>query len=310
MTFIKQMSFNRAYVVLSIGLLAGSIGPIIIRYTQESAMPATVITTLRLVISSGLLLPLMLRNYRHDVRRMTRREVGLTVTAGALFAVGIMLLVASLEHTSVLINQVLVGTNPLWVALVEVFILKELLTRRVWIGVFITLAGGILVAVASAGDTTVSNGVLLGILMALGSAMLSAFYFTIGRIVRATVSIVPYMWMLYTSGAIVGLVIVFFVSDSLTGYPLIGYFWVVVLTIVVQIGAHVSFNYALGFITATSVTIAGQVIPVASAIWGFLILGEVPLILQVIGSGVIIIGVFMVIRGQSIEKSKFRHDNP
>ncbi len=273
-------------------------------------MPATVITTLRLVISSGLLLPLLLRNHRHEVRRMTHREVGLTVVAGGVFAVGIMLLVASLEHTSVLINQVLVGTNPLWVALVEVFVLKELLTRRVWIGVFVTLAGGIVVAVASAGDSAANDGALLGVLMALGSAILSAFYFSIGRIVRATVSIVPYMWVLYTSGAIAGLVIIFTVSDSLTGYPPIGYFWVFVLTIVVQIGTHVSFNYALGFITATSVTVAGQVIPIASALWGFLILGEVPLILQVIGSGVIIIGVFMVIRGQSIEKSKFRHDNP
>jgi drug/metabolite transporter (DMT)-like permease len=65
----------------------------------------------------------------------------------------------------------------------------------------------------------------------------------------------------------------------------------VILTITAQLIAHGAMNYALGFVTATFVSITAQVSSVLSAIGAFLIFGETPTILQVIGSVIIIAGV-------------------
>ena len=82
----------------------------------------------------------------------------LAIGAGAIFGVNITLNAASLEHISVIIGQALIATIPVWVAILEVTLLKGLLNRSIWIGVAVALAGGILISRATAGEPPIMEG--------------------------------------------------------------------------------------------------------------------------------------------------------
>jgi drug/metabolite transporter (DMT)-like permease len=68
--------------------------------------------------------------------------------------------------------------------------------------------------------------------------------------------------------------------------------------LVPQLIGHSSFNYALGYLPATLVSIATQVEPIGSAIAAFVLFNEVPTWAQLAGSLVLLIGVGVAIWGQ------------
>ena len=79
--------------------------------------------------------------------------------------------ILSLEYTSVLISVVLVTTNPLWVAVLEVVFLRARLGRMVIIGLLIGFVGSIVAGLASSGATTPGKDPLLGSILALTGAV-------------------------------------------------------------------------------------------------------------------------------------------
>lgn len=295
------------YTLLAIGLFAGSLGPICIRYAFSYGIPSDVITALRMSFATVVFAPFVWTYYRDELKQMSSRNMTLAVCAGVLFGLNIVMMISSLEHISVMINQVLIGTNPIFVAIFEVAFLKTLLSRTVWIGIGIAFLGGIIIALSTSGAPAGVEGgnAPLGVVLAIGSAVLASVYLIIGRKVRSSdVSFLPYIWLVYAGGAFVTLLIVAFNQSPLVGYELPGYFWVLMVAILAQIVAHGVFNFLLGYMQATTVSVSGQAVPILSAIWAFLILAEIPTILQILGGIVILIGVTIVVRRQSSRKKK------
>jgi len=303
---IPKPTSLRLYILLAVGLFAGSLGPICVRYAFEYGVPSDVITALRMSFASIVFAPFAWAKYGHELRQMRPKNLGLAMFAGAMFGLNIVMMITSLEHISVMINQVLIGTNPIWVAIFEVAFLKTRLSRAVWIGILIAFAGGILIAVSTSGaPAVIENGnAPLGVVLAIGSAVLASVYLIIGRKVRADVSFLPYMWLVYTGGAITTLLIVLVNRSPIVGYEPQGYFWVLMLALLAQIVAHGAFNYLLGFMKATTISVSGQSVPILSAIWAFLIFAEIPTVLQIIGGIIILVGVTLVISRQRAKKRK------
>lgn len=295
---------SKLYIILAIALFAGSLGPICIRYAFTYNIPPDVITALRMSFAAVVFTPFVLSRYHHELRTMPAKNLLLALGAGAMFGLNIVMMVTSLENISVMINQVLIGTNPIWVAILEVTILKTRLSRIIWLGIFIAFIGGIMIALATSGaPSTVARGnATLGVGLAIFSAVVASVYLIIGRKVRADVSFMPYIWLVYTGGAIVTLLIVAVNQSPIVGYDPQGYFWVLMLALLAQIVAHGSFNYLLGYMKATTISVSGQSVPILSAIWAFLIFTEIPTILQIIGGLVIIAGVTIVVRNQNTKK--------
>ena len=289
---LKPQSKSWPFIIVFSGFAIGAAGPILIRLTQQAGMPSLAIVAGRQIISMLFLTPLVLRNHWHEIRALSRHDFLFAALAGIVMAVRFVIMFEAFNNVSILIAGVLNGSGPLWVALMEIVFLKAVFHRNIWLGLFCALAGGIIMAVAGFdGGTSLGNNPLLGTGLALLAAFLSAIYLNVGRSVRHRVSFMAYLWLIFSFATVTAVALMLITNTPFTGYVPEAYGWLVLLTITAQLIAHGAMNYALGFVSATFVSITAQVSSVLSAIGAFLVFGETPTILQVVGSLIIIVGV-------------------
>ena len=288
------------YLVLAAALVIMSLGAIFVRLAQAEHMPSLVIATLRYGCAVLLLSPYVLLHDRAEIKRLTRRDGLFIGLAGAAFSFALFSFFTSLENTTVLISNLFTNTSPLYVALMEVLILKTLLSRQAWLGIIMALAGGALFALAGLGSgETLGANPLAGVALALGSALLSSVYYIVGRLVRPRVSTPVYLWLMLLVGFVILLVITLVTSTPLTGYAAKGYVWVLLVTITGQLLGQAMLIYCLAHLPATfvSVSMLGQVI--LSAVLAFIVFKEAPGPVQIVASGVILAGVMTVITSRN-----------
>lgn len=286
------------YLILILALAAGSFAAIFMRLALNTGMPPLIVASGRLAIATLLLTPAVYAQYQHELRTMTRSDLGFAVAAGIWLGIHFVLLTISLEQVNVLTNQVLVNTGPIWVALLEVTFLRTRLNRLIWLGLFIGLAGSAVITFS--GEAVMMNAQnAAGSLLALVAAVAAAAYIIIGRKVRARVSLIPYIWIVFGCGALTAGICVLLTDTPLTGYDPMGIVWLILLAMIVQVGAHAGFNYVLGYLPATIVSTGAQTVTVVSAILAFFLFAEIPTVLQLVGSIIIIAGVVLAIIGQN-----------
>ncbi|HLV34469.1 MAG TPA: EamA family transporter, partial [Spirillospora sp.] len=136
------------YLVIFAGFFIGAGGPILIRLAQSEGIPSLVIVAYRQIISVLFLTPIILSSHRHELRQLAPRDLIWAALAGIVLAVRFFLMFEAFNNTSVLITGVLNGSGPLWVALTEVIFLKAVFNRNIWLGLFLALVGGVLMAFA------------------------------------------------------------------------------------------------------------------------------------------------------------------
>jgi drug/metabolite transporter (DMT)-like permease len=295
-----QINFRQPspYLVLVIGLTAVSTASLFIRFTQATGTPSLAIAAIRLIMAAAIITPITLRRHLPDIRALSRRDLVLALASGALLALHFASWITSLEHVSVMVSVVLVTTNPIWVALFAPFLIGEKIDRRTLIGIGIAFVGGILVSIAEGGSTATNSNPLLGSGLAVVGAIAAALYMIIGRRLRASLSLLPYIWLVYTTAAVVLLITVLIVGTPLTGYAPVSYFWMLLLALIPQLIGHSSFNYALAHVSAAFVSLVTLAEPIGSALLAFIFLGEVPGWVQVIGAGLILSAVVIAQQSQ------------
>jgi drug/metabolite transporter (DMT)-like permease len=289
----------QVFAVVLIGVLATSTAAIFIRYAQGEGLPSLVIAAGRLTLAALLLTPFALRAHRPELAALTRHDLVLGAASGFFLAIHFATWIASLEYTSVLISVVFVSTSPLWVALLELFFLRVRLGALVWFGLIIALIGGIAIGTAGGGGDDVGSNPVLGGALALAGAVAIAVYLVIGRKLRAKLSLLPYIWAVYGFAALFLIAFVIVAGLPITGYSPNGLIWIILLALVPQLVGHSSFNYALRYLSATFISIATQMEPIASAILALIIFREQPTAAQVVGSLAILAGVLLAIWGQN-----------
>jgi drug/metabolite transporter (DMT)-like permease len=292
---------------LVIAILAVSTASIFIRFAQRDA-PSLVIAALRLTFASLILAPVAATSYRRELKAVTRGDLLLGLLSGVFLAVHFATWITSLEFTSVASSVVLVSTGPLWVALLTPLFLKENLSRYVVIGLSLALAGGTIIGMGDACSLTTSiqcppfaefvrGRSFYGNFLALGGAWAVAFYMIIGRKLRARLSLIPYIFIVYGMAALVLLEVVFVTGKTLVGYSPATYLWVVLLALIPQLVGHSTYNWALRYLPAAMVSITTLGEPVGSAILAYFILSERPTLLTIFGGALILGGIYLASRG-------------
>jgi drug/metabolite transporter (DMT)-like permease len=290
-------------LVLAFGILAVSAASIFIRYAQEYA-PSLVIAAWRLALASLILAPVALGARWTELSRLNRRQLGLAGLSGLFLALHFATWISSLEYTTVASSVVLVSTVPLWVALLSPIVLKEPITRLMLAGMFLALAGGAVVGVS---DVCSWNGGLvcpspgeflhgqafLGDLLALAGAIAAAGYLLIGRNLRASVSMLSYIFVVYSIAAVVLIVIMKVAGLQAFGYPSITYVWFLALALFPQLIGHSTYNWALGYLSAAYVSIALLGEPIGSTILAFILLKETPTPMKIAGAILILAGIYL-----------------
>jgi drug/metabolite transporter (DMT)-like permease len=291
------------------GILAVSTASIFIRMTQGEGVPSIVIAAARLTIASLILAPFALTRYRSELKGLTRREWTLGLLSGLFLAFHFASWITSLQYTTVSSSVVLVTTTPLWVALLSPLVLREKITPMIIIGMLLALAGGGIVAVSDsctfvAGQLScppvgefLRGSAFLGNFLAVFGAWMAAGYILIGRRLRAKMSLVPYIFVVYGMAAVVLIAVMFGMGKSPTGYPPLAYLWLVLLALVPQLLGHTSFNWALRYLPASfvSVTLLGE--PIGSTILAVLFLQETPGWSKIGGAVLILVGIYLAAMG-------------
>jgi len=291
---------------LVVAILAVSTASILIRFAQADA-PSLVIAALRLTFATLMLAPLALTRHRAELRQLTRNEITLGVISGLFLTAHFATWITSLEYTTVASSAVFVSTGPLWVALLSPMLLNERLTRTAIIGLVLALAGGVVVGLSDAcvfqnGLQCPEMGRLLhgramwGNFLALAGAWAVTGYLIIGRKLRAKMSLIPYIFLVYGISA-GGLIILMLVAgQSPMGLPLKAYIWIFLLALIPQIIGHSTFNWALGYLPAAFVAVTTLGEPVGSAILAFFILQETPSVVMIFGGILILFGIYLASR--------------
>lgn len=280
-----------------VGILAVSTASIFIRFAQEQA-PSLVIAAFRLTIATLVLVPVVLARHRRELARLSSREIRLGLFSGVILALHFATWISSLEYTTVAGAVVLVSTIPLWVAIVSPLLLRERAGPGAWIGMIIAMAGGMVVALGQSAAVVSGKNPLWGNFLALCGAWAAAGYLLIGRKLRATLSLVPYIFIVYGAAALVLLSFVGVARLPLFGYPAQTYGWMIALALVPQLLGHSTFNWALGHLPASfvSITLLGE--PIGSTILAIFLLQEIPSGMELIGEATILVGI-AVAAGQS-----------
>jgi drug/metabolite transporter (DMT)-like permease len=276
-------------IVLLIGIIAVSAASILIRNAQTAA-PSLVIASYRMAIASAVVVPVALWRHHNDLRKLRKTEWLLAAASGVFLALHFAAWVTSLEYTSVTSSVVLDATSPLWVAIGSWLLLRERLTRPVIFGLIVAVAGSLVIGF---GDMMqgVRSASLLGNCLALVGALMVTGYWLIGRRVRGSLSLAPYVAIVYSMAAVVLLMMVGGARQSLTGYDTITYVWIVLLALVPQLVGHSSFNWALARLPAVFVAVATLGEPIGATVLAYFLLGETPTTIRMLGAALVLVGI-------------------
>lgn len=297
---------GRVGLALITAILAVSTSSVFIRFAQAGA-PSLVIAALRLSFATLLLAPIALTRHRAELRNLTRVDVSLGLVSGLFLAVHFGTWISSLEFTTVASSVVFVSTGPLWVALLSPVLLDERLRRAALFGLVLAFIGGTIVGSSDA--CTWKSGLqcpdlarvmqgraMWGNFLALVGAWAVSGYLIIGRKLRAKISLIPYIFIVYGMAAIGLIAAMFMAGESPFGHPMSAYFWIFLLAAFPQLIGHSTYNWALRFIPASLVAITTLVEPIGSAILAYLILRETPTNGVLLGGVLILSGIYLTSR--------------
>ena len=278
------------YIVLAIGVLIASTAAVMITGAINLGVDPLTVACGRITIAALILTPIAWARAGHEIRAITRRDLVLALVSGVFLAFHFASWISSLAYTSVASSTALVTTNPVFVALATWLVFRERLPRGTWVGVALTVLGSALVGFSDSGGGGGSSP-LYGDLLALIGAVTVSGYFLLGRVLRARMAILPYIWVVYSSAAVVLLL-----TNTLSGLPLVGlpptaYLLLVLLAVGPQLLGHTAFNWSIKYLSATLVTVGILGEPIGSAIMALLILRQPVQPLQLIGGAVLLVGI-------------------
>jgi drug/metabolite transporter (DMT)-like permease len=287
--------------VLVIGILAVSTSSIFIRFAQLEASSMT-IAAYRLTIASLILAPITITRYRADLKHLSRQSWLWALLSGAFLAIHFASWIRSLEFTNVVSSVVLVTTTPIWVALFSPFTIREKVARLVMVGMGLAFVGTLLIGLADACQFSpafncpsftefVRGPALFGDLLALVGAWAAAGYLLVGRKLRESLPMTPYITLVYGSAAVLLLIYVTLFQVPMWGFRPPTYLWLALIGLVPQLIGHSAFNWALGYLPASlvSVTLLGE--PIGTAFLAAIILGEIPGPINLLGAILILVGI-------------------
>ncbi len=291
-----------AYFVIALAVAATSSAAIFILYALQEAMPPLLIAGGRLLVAAIALTPLALLRYRRHIMALSRKELALITLAGTCLAIHFTAWVSSLQFTTVLVSVVIVSTGPIWVAIMEVFFLRIRLSRLVIGGLIVALAGGVFIGAplgeSAPGGASTLDATLRGGALAWLGALTVSVYMLVGRALRGSLPVIPYVWLVYSVAACCTLLVIALSATPVFGYRPQGYLILLAMGLVPQLLGHSSLNYLLEHFPAALVSMFSQLEPIGSAILAYMLFGQAPPSQQVIGSLIIVCGVIMASRGE------------
>ena len=273
------------YVTLAVVMFSTS--PVLVRWAGE--LSPLVITCLRMLIGSGTVYLIALLSGKRP--RLTRADWPRFVLWGLVTACHFLLYIASLSFTTVAHSLALVYTSPVWVSLFSWLLLREPLPKRKWVGIAITLAG---MGVLSGFEPSWTGRMLVGDIMALGSAVAFGVYSATGRGQRARYSLWTY------ASAVYGIAGLWLLPAALLSFEMTERIDLALLSVLglgvfpLAIG-HTLYNAALRRLHPTYANVIATQEVTGGVLLSWWLLGEAPSLNAAVGAAIMLVGVAQVV---------------
>lgn len=289
------------YLALAIGVFSVSTSAILVKV---SSAPSGVIAFYRLFFSVLLMLPVFLIKYVPELRLITKRDWLFSIIAGVFLAFHFIFWFESLNYTSVASSTVLVTLQPLFAFLGTYFFFKEKYSIKAIISSLIAVTGSVVI---SWGDFKLNGSALFGDILALIACSLVTAYLLFGQTVRKRLSLVTYTFVVYSISTITLFIYVLIKQEPLFPYPTSDWVYFILLAVFPTLLGHTIFNWSLKWLSTSTISMAILFEPVGAAILAYYLLQESVIWSQLVGGGIIIIGVSLFLldeRGMSVKHLK------
>lgn len=283
------------YIVLA-GTFFTSLSSIIIRFSEA---PALVISAYRMLFTSlMLLIPVMLYN-KGEFKSITRKEYGLCMLSGIFLAFHFASWISSLKMTTVANSTILVSCSPIFVALSNYIVFKEKLSRKMVLGISMSLIGTIIIALGSSQEAFGNS--MFGNMLAFLGAIFVAGYLVIGGFVRKKLSAGIYVFIVYSASTVVLFIMCIAAEIPLYPYALKEFMLFIALAFFCSILGHTVYNYMVKYVSSTLISVSTLSEPIFASILAVLIFNEVPSLYTLSGGIIIITGIFYYLVTQNRE---------
>jgi drug/metabolite transporter (DMT)-like permease len=248
--------------------------------------PAIAIAALRVAMASVLLTAAGWRE-RAGLRGLARRDQGLVALSGVLLAIHFGSWIASLSFTSTAASVALVCTNPIFAVLFGRFLGDRVTSRE--LGGIAIAAGGC--AILAGGDWQAGGDALIGDGLALVGAASAAAYLVVGRRLRATVPLLPYLGAVNAIAAGCLAIAALALGADLGGLPLHAYAACAGAALIASFVGHSLLNAAVRSTPTHLVALAVLGEPIGSSLITWVAFGEQPPVHAAAGGAVVLVGI-------------------
>lgn len=277
------------YLSLAVATLAVSWAAVIIRMADADPISTAFY---RLAFSVVILLPFSSWGLWKNLRRLSRNDLIRLTFSGIALGFHFATWITSLKYTSISNSVIIVATQPFFVALCEVWLFKEKISRSAIIGMALAFGGMIVISLS---DFQLEGDALLGDGLALIGAICAGIYLLIGRSLRQKLDNKHYILPVYAVAAVTLLIIGLFNQSPLSGFSNNTWLCFLLLALIPNVIGHSLYNYLLKFMRAhlVGVTILGE--PVGATILAAVIFSEYPEVSTYIGGLLILSGIFLAL---------------
>jgi len=224
--------------------------------------------------------------------RLPRRELLAVALVGLCgYFVSISLSLRALTYLPAAMNSLLANTSPLFVALFAPALLHERPTKRALLGLLAGFAGVTVLALSRGGGE--SGPALIGVLLSLTASATWSLYTTLGRwatarldavlitLLSSAVSLPPLAAVALAEGRL----------EALLGAPPAALLRLAWLGVVATGFTFLIWTAALRRLHAASVSAYSYLIPIFGVVFAYLLLGEQPTPLFLLGAALTLLGV-------------------
>jgi len=269
-------------------------------FILSSQAPPLSIAFYRLLFTTLLLVPLLFMNRttRTEIRTLPPSAILLMTVIGVVLACHFALWITSLKMTSVASSVILVTAHPVLVAPVSYYFLKEKLSWFNAVGIAVSLTGVVVLVIGNYGFSAFGLDTVEGNILALLGGIAAGLYILGGRKVRKTVSTVSYAFIVYLVGSLTLFFICLMFNAPVINLSLRDYGIILLMALVSGIFGHTLYNWSLGHIRASIMSVALLGEPIGSSLLAYIIpwIHQEPSLFTLVGGGIILIGIYLTAR--------------
>jgi drug/metabolite transporter (DMT)-like permease len=280
------------FIVLVIGVTGVSSGSIFARLALAHPF---VKSAYRLSFASLVFWPAAILLHRDEFKKLRRRDLTVTLLAGASLSMHFATWMTSLDYTTVASSVMLVNTIPIWIALFNVASGKGTPSPTMWLCILCAVTGS---SIVGYGDLSFSGDALLGDALAVAGGIAAAAYIVCGGEVRAKLSLFPYAALCYGTAALILWGAVFLMGLGVTGFPAETWLAIVGMSLLAQVLGHSSYNWALGYFSTGFVAIALLGEPIGGTLLAYAIFGEFPAAFKLAGLAMLLVSIVIAAKSE------------